>query len=146
MSASVSRAMALLRTAEGRLRTWGTRYRPEGEESTTVQDLLVQACDKSKIAVRAASDVGACVQGLVDASFHPPKRSFASAFAVGDPVAVRPKYRPKYQSVYEKQLEEDPEMLDRLVVVRTDVPGGEIVVQRRKFPFMVCKSHLRLRK
>lgn len=103
------------------------------------------AMAKSKAAVGAVDDVCSCVRRLVESGFVPPKRSFTVTFRVGDRVAVRPKHRAKYEKVYEKQIAEDPEMLDELLVVRTDLPGGEVVVQRRRLaPFMACKSHLRI--
>jgi len=92
--------------------------------------------------VEASSRLDAVMGKLEKSKFVPPKRSNALSFEIGQHVAIGPKYRGKYGLVFATVLNEDPHLLDDLVV-QNILPSGEVVVQRkRRTPFLVAKSHL----
>ena len=95
----------------------------------------------SEIAERNAALDGQ-VATLEEAGFVPPRRWRAYQPEVGHHVRVLDKHRARYRLLFERQLEEDPEMLDDLLVVRV-LPSGEVALQRgRRTPFPARKSHL----
>jgi hypothetical protein len=79
---------------------------------------------------------------LEESGFVPPRRSQARVFELGQHVRVEEAARPRYRLLYERQLRDDPEMLDDLVVDKV-LPSGEVAVRRgRRAPIAARKSHL----
>ena len=92
--------------------------------------------------MREISSLESQVKMLEEAGFVPPKRSSAVSFYVGQAVAVAAKHRQKYVQAFERVLQDNPDFLDGLVVVKI-IESGEITVRRgQRTPFIVRKSHL----
>jgi hypothetical protein len=83
------------------------------------------------------------VHGLQISGYVPTKRSSAVIIEPSNHVAVKEDYRSSYELAFEKVLQQDPDLLNDLVVKKI-LPSGEVVVQRgTRTPFMARKSHLR---
>jgi hypothetical protein len=103
---------------------------------------LTKAVGRTEAILREIAGLKDSVAVLETTGYFPPKRSSAVIFAVGQSVAVAPKHRAKYMQAFERVLQEDPDFLDGLVVVKI-IASGEITVRRgQRTPFIVRKSHL----
>lgn len=115
-----------------RLAVWKRSDDPVVEQALVVVGLIKQQ-------VRLLDDQ---VVLLDESGFVPPCRTPAWQPVVGDIVKVANAYLGKYGQLYEKILEEDPKMLDNLVVVKV-LYSGEVLVRRgKRTPFVVRKSHV----
>lgn len=126
----------LQRNAElvrNRLSSWVS----DAEDTT-----LALAVKHTDAIMKEISSLEAQVKVLKEAGFVPPKRSSAVTFYEGQSVAVATKHRQKYAQAFERVLQDDPDYLDGLVVVKI-IESGEITVRRgQRTPFIVRKSHL----
>jgi hypothetical protein len=83
-----------------------------------------------------------CIMGELEKSnFVPPKRSSALHFEIGQHVAIAQKYRETYKLMMAPLLEQDPTLLDDLMISNI-MPTGKLVVRRGKTPFIAAKCHL----
>ena len=149
---NVGKIVYLISLGLSRLRDWqGSATRGSATRGSAIRgpEARARGCEVVERALAVASEVAEksvelddLVSDLEVSGFVPPKRSNVYQPEVGDHVQICDRARPRYRQLYEKQLREDPEMLDDLVVVKT-LPSGEVVVQRgRHTPFVARKSHL----
>lgn len=118
--------------AIGKLRGW------QASDDQRVERALAIASEVAERNVALGEQVGI----LEESGFVPPRRWRAYQPEVGHRVRILDKHRDRYRLLLERQLEEDPKMLDDLLVTRV-LPSGEVAVQRgRRTPFLARKSHL----
>jgi hypothetical protein len=129
---NVERVIYLIGIVLARLRSWQSVGNMRLEHGA---GLAVEIAERS-------ARLGEMVSELEKSGFVPPRKWTAYQPEPGHHVRVIDQFRQRYELLYEKQLLDDPQMLDDLVVVKV-LSSGEVALQRgRRTPLVARKTHL----